>query len=425
MSNLLYHLRRCALAQHCASVSDRELLEAFVVRSDAASFEALVRRHGPMVLGVCRRVLRNHHDAEDAFQATFLVLVRRAAVVPPGAVGNWLYGVAYRTALDARRAAARRRTQEVLEEDLPQRESESLEAWRELRPLLDEELNRLPDKFRSAVVLCDLEGRTRAEAALHLGVPEGTVSGRLTTARRLLAARLTRRGITLSAAGLAGVLAQSSASAAVPVALLKATAMLGATSAAAAATAPSATVAALADRMSGDLSVIAWKRWAVALIGVPLLGLATIGLLPPSPDPSPVVDRESARTRLEVPPPPRRPGEIRDQERLQGTWVAIAGDLNGRPILDQDIAQTRFIFTDDQVTYQTRNRTWQGIYRLDLTRSPHGFDIRFEEGASLEGVYELTGDHLRVTWNKGGPRATGFGFPHTRWNTFTFVFEKR
>src|SRR5215472_9588867 len=103
MSNLLYHLRRCALTQRCANVSDPELLEAFVVRRDAASFEALVRRHGPMVLGVCRRLLRNHHDAEDAFQATFLVLIRRASVVPPWAVGNWLYGVAYRTALDARR----------------------------------------------------------------------------------------------------------------------------------------------------------------------------------------------------------------------------------------------------------------------------------------------------------------------------------
>jgi RNA polymerase sigma factor (sigma-70 family) len=425
MSNLLYHLRRCALARDCANVSDRELLEAFVVRRDAASFEALVRRHGPMVLGVCRRVLRDYHDAEDAFQATFLVLIRRASVVPPGAVGNWLYGVAYRTALDARRGAARRQMKEILEENLPQPGTESLDAWRELRPLLDEELSRLPDKFRSAVVLCDLEGRTRAEAALHLGVPEGTMSGRLTTARRLLAARLTRRGITLSATGLAAVLAQGSAKATAPVSLLKATAVLGEASAAAAATVPSATVTALADRMSGDLFAIAWKRWAVALIGVPLLGLATTGLLPRNADPSPLVDRESARARLEVPPPPPRPGEIRDQNRLQGTWVAIAGDLNGQPLLDRDLAQTRFVFTGDRVSYQTRKGTWQGTYRLDLTRSPHGFDIRFDENAYLDGVYELTGNHLKVTWNKGGPRANGFGFPHIRWNTFTFVFEKR
>jgi RNA polymerase sigma factor (sigma-70 family) len=425
MSNLLYHLRRCALARDCANVSDRDLLEAFVVRRDAASFEALVRRHGPMVLGVCRRVLRNHHDAEDAFQATFLVLIRRASVVPAGAVGNWLYGVAYRTALDARRTAARRQPVEILEEELPQPATESLDPWRELRPLLDEELSRLPDKFRSAVVLCDLEGRTRAEAALHLGVPEGTVSGRLTTARRLLAARLTRRGITLSAAGLAAVLAQGSTRAAVPVALRKATLLLGGTSPGAAATVPSATVATLADRITGDLFVIAWKRWAVALIGVPLLGLATTGLLPRSADPSLVVDQDSARELLEATPLPRRPGEIRDRDRLQGTWVAIAGDLHGRPLPDLDFAQTRFVFTGDRVTFQSRTGTWRGTYRLDLERSPHGFDILFDENAYLDGIYELAGDRLKMSWNKGGPRATGFGFPHTRLNTFTFVFEKR
>ena len=128
-------------------------------------------RHGPLVLGVCRRVLRDAHGAEDAFQATFLVLVRRAAsVVPREAVGNWLYGVAYRTALEARRAAARRRARERQVHDMPHPTARPQEIGRELRPLLDEELSRLPDKYRSAVVLCDLEGRTRKEAARQLGV---------------------------------------------------------------------------------------------------------------------------------------------------------------------------------------------------------------------------------------------------------------
>src|SRR5262249_58244295 len=116
--------------------------------------------------------------------------------VPREAVGNWLYGVAYRTALGARRAAARRRAKERPEDNMPHPTTRPTEAWEDLRPLLDEELSRMPDKFRSAVVLCDLEGRTPAEAARHLGVPEGTVSARLTVARRLLPGPLTRRRLT-------------------------------------------------------------------------------------------------------------------------------------------------------------------------------------------------------------------------------------
>src|SRR5262245_1884580 len=107
--NILRHLGRVAASQRASDLTDGELLEAFAIRREGACFEALVRRHGPMVLGVCRRILRNPHDAEDAFQAVFLVLVRRADAVPRAAVANWLYGVAYRTALEARRAAARRR----------------------------------------------------------------------------------------------------------------------------------------------------------------------------------------------------------------------------------------------------------------------------------------------------------------------------
>src|SRR5690348_7166938 len=178
---ILEHVRRAALAPDGAGLTDGKLLDGYVARRDEAAFAALVRRHGPMVLGVCRRVLGSPHDAEDAFQATFLVLVRRAAsVVPRELVGNWLYGVAYRTALEARRTAARRQAREKQVNDMPQPAAESEQLWHDLQPLLDEELARLPDRYRSAVVLCDLQGRTRKEAAQQLGVPEGTVSGRLT-----------------------------------------------------------------------------------------------------------------------------------------------------------------------------------------------------------------------------------------------------
>src|SRR5262249_22239614 len=131
--SILRYLRKTAVSQRASDLTDGELLEAFAVRRDGACFEALVRRHGPMVLGVCRRVLGNSHDAEDAFQAVFLVLVRRAAAVPRAAVGNWLYGVAYRTALNARRAAARRRARERSEDAMPHPTAGPAEDWAEVR----------------------------------------------------------------------------------------------------------------------------------------------------------------------------------------------------------------------------------------------------------------------------------------------------
>src|SRR5689334_7533775 len=254
-SNVLQHLRRAALLRDGAGLSNGQLLDGFVARRDAACFEALVRRHGPMVLGVCRRVLGNPHDAEDAFQATFLVLVRRAAsVVPRELVGNWLYGVAYRTALEARRTAARRQARERQVHDMPQPAAESDPLWHDLQPLLDEELDRLPDRYRAAVVLCDLQGRTRKEAARQLGVPEGTVSGRLTTARRMLARRLSRRGVALSAGALGAALASGTASAAVPASLVASTVQT------AAATAVAVPAVALAERVVKGLFLARLKK---------------------------------------------------------------------------------------------------------------------------------------------------------------------
>ncbi len=206
-----------------AGGSDAALLERFLRRRDEAAFEALVRRHGPMVLGVCRRVLRHEADAEDAFQATFLVLLRRAAALhSPAQVGGWLHGVAYRTALEARRAAARRKAKESQVSNEPRSEATD-DPWESIRPVLDQELTRLPDKYRTLLVLCDLDGKTRKEAAELLGLPEGTVASRLARARALLAKRLTRRGVTLSAGSLAAALCQQVVVAAVPMPLLSAT----------------------------------------------------------------------------------------------------------------------------------------------------------------------------------------------------------
>ncbi len=205
---------------HHSDGGDGELLELFIQQHDESAFEALVRQHGPMVFGVCLRVLGNLHDAEDAFQATFLVLARKAASVRPRyRVGNWLYGVACRTAQEARRANARRRAREA--KVLVCQESPSA-AGEELRELLDQELTRLPEHYREVVVLCDLEGRGRQEVAELLGCPEGTVASRLARARALLQRRLERRGLIVSAVSLTATLAPASASA-VPVTLVAAT----------------------------------------------------------------------------------------------------------------------------------------------------------------------------------------------------------
>ena len=190
------HVVRTLRTQGCAEQTDGQLVSQFLSRRDEAAFVALVRRHGPMVLGVCRRVLGNAADAEDAFQATFLVLVRNAASLSGRAVlGDWLHGVARRTALSARRACTRRRSKEqamarhrrLQTADCGDRHAGNLQSepgdsqfdvddW---LPLLDEELCRLPEKYRLPIVLCDLEGETRREAADRLGWPEGTVAGRL------------------------------------------------------------------------------------------------------------------------------------------------------------------------------------------------------------------------------------------------------
>jgi RNA polymerase sigma-70 factor (ECF subfamily) len=183
MNSVLRHLSRAALG----GLTDGQLLERFLSRRDEAAFEAVVRRHGSMVLGVCRRVLRQQQDAEDAFQATFLVLARKAASLSSRELlGNWLYGVAYRTAMKARTMNARRRAREDRARGRRTPEAPKGGAWEELLPLLDQELSRLPDKYRVPVVHCDLQGRTRREVAAQLKAPEGTITpaGELATRPR-------------------------------------------------------------------------------------------------------------------------------------------------------------------------------------------------------------------------------------------------
>jgi RNA polymerase sigma factor (sigma-70 family) len=214
---LLQRVCRLAEAEGAARLADAELLGRYVARRDQAAFTALVRRHGPMVLGVCRRVLRHADDAEDAFQAVFLVLAQRAASLRRRqSVGAWLHGVAVRVAHKARVRAARRRRREG---EAPERRPTDPLAeisLREAHALLDEELLRLPESYRAPVLLCCLEGLARDEAAARLGVPVSTLKSRLEEGRLRLRRQLARRGLELSAVLPPALLAAPSDAAALP-----------------------------------------------------------------------------------------------------------------------------------------------------------------------------------------------------------------
>jgi RNA polymerase sigma factor (sigma-70 family) len=217
---VLGHIRKL-YAPPLADAPDGQLLERYVGGRDEAAFAALLRRHGPMVLDVCRRVLRQTQDAEEAFQATFLLLARQAhSIRKRGSVGPWLHGAAFRVALKARTQAARRRRRERAAAAAPRPEAPSATAWRELQAVLDEELGRLPARYRAPLVLCYLEGKTQEEAAAQLGCPLGTVRSRSARGRALLQGRLTRRGLALSGAAFATALTAHTATAAVPAPLL-------------------------------------------------------------------------------------------------------------------------------------------------------------------------------------------------------------
>lgn len=273
LSNLLGHLRTAALLQD--ERTDSQLLESFITQREEAAFEALVRRHGAMVWGVCRRILHHNADAEDAFQATFLVFVRKsAAITDRAAVGNWLYGVARNAAMKARDMNSRRRTKEQQVARMP-RPTSSDDAWEQLRPLLDNELGRLPDKYRLAIVLCDLEGTSVKDAARQLGCPQGTVASRLARGREMLAQRLARKGLAFTASVLASLLVRKTAWASVPapllVATLKAT-LLAPAGQALSAGAISAKVAAITQGVLNTMSLTRVKLMAMFLMVLGALG---------------------------------------------------------------------------------------------------------------------------------------------------------
>jgi RNA polymerase sigma factor (sigma-70 family) len=280
LGRVLGHIRKLVGGRPFEAGNDGQLLQRFVKSREEAAFALLVERHGPMVRAVCRRVLQNDHDADDAFQATFLVLARKAGAIRKlDSVGSWLYGTAYRLAQKMRAGAARRQARHGPGTAPPEATAVFPQATSdtdrlEMRALLDQELDRLPEKYRAPLVLCYLEGRTNEEAAEQLNWPVGTVSGRLARARDLLRVRLGRRGLTLPATALAAVLTEQLAAAALPASLTQATiqsAVLFANGSATAAGIASARATAAAE---GVLKAMWMTKLKVACVLFLVVGLA-------------------------------------------------------------------------------------------------------------------------------------------------------
>ncbi|HEY7154361.1 MAG TPA: sigma-70 family RNA polymerase sigma factor [Gemmataceae bacterium] len=315
------HLRGLLAAQRGQDESDEQLLHAFLSRRDENAFAVLVRRHGPMVLHVCRRALCHQQDAEDVFQATFLVLARNAASLrKKTALASFLHGTAYRMAMKAKQAAARRRKHEGQAPTRPPADPTDELSWREVRTLLDEEIARLPEIYRSAFVLCCLENLSRTEAARRLGLKERTVLSRLAEARKRLQQRLSRRGVELTALLAASVLTTGTASALPAVLLTKA---IGGT--------VSPAVAALADSVSTILSLGKAKLAAVFLLAASVLSGAGLWAYrdpiahagaPPTQAAEPPADKASSKTAV----PPQR--EAAKTVEIQGRVL----DPDGKPV---------------------------------------------------------------------------------------------
>jgi len=254
-------------------VHDGPLLERFVVGRDQAAFEALLRRHAPLVWSVCRRILGDAQDAEDAFQATFLILSRKAGSLGrPRTIASWLYTVACHVALRAKAVAGRRRERERSAMKRTESATSAREpAWADLKPLLDQELSRLPDKFREPIVLCYLKGKTEVEAAQALGCALGTLSWRLARARDLLRGRLGRVGLTLSSGALGALLVAQTAEAAVPASVVASTVSMAAAGTA------SPSVAFLTEGVVKAMGIAKIKVFAASLMVT--FGLAGSGLV--------------------------------------------------------------------------------------------------------------------------------------------------
>jgi RNA polymerase sigma factor (sigma-70 family) len=365
-------------------VSDTDLLERFVTHQDEAAFAALMVRHGPMVFGVCRRLLRHAQDAEDAFQATFLIFVRKAASIGKRELlGNWLYGVAVRVAGRARSTAAKRRTREATDMERITDSGYQPTKRMEISSTITEEVQHLPVKYRVPMVLYYLEGRTSDEVAGVLHCPVGTVKARLSRAREMLRNRLIRRGLALTASTFSTALLAEASAASLPTVLIDSTlkaAMSFAAGDAAAGGVVSAEAAALTKGVLHAMFMTKIKTLAMFVLALSLLiagGGSFAYYLGTTEDKAKKSDKES----------------------IQGKWKVDSAKANGQePQGDEGerIKGSTWTITTDKITVTFKGEDRVATYEIDPAPKPKTINVMTEKEGTFKGIYKLDGDTLTI-----------------------------
>jgi RNA polymerase sigma factor (sigma-70 family) len=412
-SPILQLIRRMVEDQHARDLPDPELLRWLGSGPHETAFQTLFCRHGAMVLDVCRGVLRNEADVEDAFQATFLVFVRKAGSIRKGSsLACWLHGVAYRTALKARSQSARR--QEV-EARVPERQASDPgdPTWHDVRQVLHEELNVLSNRYKAPLVLCYLEGQTQDEAAAQLGIGKSTLKERLERGRAVLRAQLVRRGLGPAAVVLAAAWPAAMAEASVPTTLMNAT-LLAASSVAAgqaAASVVSAKVAALMEGVLKSMMLSKLKMTALALLFLAVVGVGATVLAQPRSTPPKAAETDTARVT------PEKPSDVdpvhAELRAMRGTWtttVTEAKVVQGKPLPPREKTVT-FVIADDQLIMLGDDGKIDEdmAIKLDPTQKPKTIDLTSRRVGTLAGIYRLEGERLMIGFSaQAGKRPADF-----------------
>jgi RNA polymerase sigma factor (sigma-70 family) len=392
-------------AETLGDETDRQLVQRLLASRDEAAFEALVRRHGTMVYRVCWRILHQSQDAEDAFQATFLLLARKlVAIRKHESVASWLHGVARRAALKAKAEAARRRHHERKAANVEVVPSTDL-SWKELRTVLDAELEGLPEKWRLPLILCYLESRTQDEAAHQLKWSKSTMRRRLEEAREALGRRLARRGFACTAAFGGPLLSDCLTWAAIPPNLANATVDAGVkiVTGQTVARIASTNVIALTE---GVLQAMFPTKLKIAAAAV-LLAVFSLGALVmmaqangvPSGDEKPLP--QVAGSPAPLTRQPAKGDAQKDVEKLQGVWKVLSYVWAGNPQDGSDGQPTQLVFQKDLILFKGADER-EATYRLDVTKKPRQIDMTISEKGkkiTFPGIYHLEGDTLKICFN--------------------------